>query len=376
MTPAETRRIARPCRMARRIAAGASVLLALVPGCGRDAGSPPHRPAPDSGTSSFVLSPQVASTPPVLPAPTPDAVPGSTAPDALLLQAELVVPSAPVTADKRFDLSLRLAFSGDAPLALRPAPDGDAPAARLEISSPTGELLGSLPLPASALAELLPGGQLELTPGGTASMSLPAPRAPMAPGSVSLVADVRLAGVDGRSWNLRTPPATLAVTWQGLTVLHIGDSLVSGGLTHRMGRLVHDAGGRYVTDCWVASNAPKWLGSDRLAQLLRDELPDVVLITLGTNEYQVPAPREYVDWYARLAARLGHRRCFWIGPPQLPGVDAFVEAASQRTAPCPFFDSRAFATPDAGKDRDHLSEKRGEEWAEAIWAWLGRQWRP
>jgi lysophospholipase L1-like esterase len=313
--------------------------------------------------------------PPALPAPLPAAV-GSTAPDATLLRAELVVPPSPVPADKRFDLSLRLVFSGNAPLALRPATDGDTPAARLDLSSVTGETLGSLPLPASALAALLPGGLLELAPGGTASMPLPKPRAPMASGSVSLTADLRFMGADGRSWNLRTPPATLAVTWQGLTVLHIGDSLVAGGLTQRMGRLVHDAGGRYRADGWVSSNAPKWLGSDRLVRLLRDEVPDVVLITLGTNEYQVPAPLEYVDWYARLAARLGHRRCFWIGPPQLPGVDAFVEAASRRTAPCPFFDSRAFATPDAGKDRDHMSQKRAEEWADAIWTWLGRQWRP
>jgi hypothetical protein len=215
-----------------------------------------------------------------------------------------------------------------------------------------------------------------LTPGAELAFELARLRAPTTSGTVRLAVEYALVDEGGAPLPLEIPPVDVRVTWAGLTVVHLGDSQVANGLTHGLARRVREAGGRYVSDGWVSSNAPRWLGADRLRDLLHDRRPEIVLVTLGTNEYEVGNLEHYLESYERLAERVGGpRRCFWIGPPGLPGIDRFVEAARARTAPCPYFDSRRIE-PDSGRERDHLSAARGEEWAEAIWDWIGLQWRP
>ncbi|MBN1773786.1 MAG: SGNH/GDSL hydrolase family protein, partial [Deltaproteobacteria bacterium] len=291
------------------------------------------------------------------------------------LTGELVLPAEPLVADRRFPLGLRLRNDGDGEARLRPERPGRAPTGVLRLLR-EDEPLGELALTDDGWETAFGNAPMTLAPGAAVTFELVRLRAPTVFGEVELRVEYDVVDERGGALPLTLPPARAQVAWTGLTVLHLGDSLVAGGLTQRLAQRVREAGGRYVTDCWVSSNAPRWLGSERLTQRLRDNLPEIVLVTLGTNEYEVGTREEYLGYYDRLASRLGaHRRCFWIGPPGLPGVDRFVEAARRRTAPCPFFDSSGIA-PDSGRDRDHLSRARGEEWADEIWAWLGKQWRP
>jgi hypothetical protein len=286
------------------------------------------------------------------------------------------VPETAVTADKHFSLSLRLENAGPEAVQLRPAPDGDDPAGSWHIAR-GDETIADAPCPGAAVVEAAAADwPLEIPAGGAVETPLPELRAPTAFGSITVRLTLRVLDERDRAAVLETPDATVEVTWAGLSVLHIGDSLVAGGLEFHLGARVREAGGRYRSDGWVSSNAPKWLGSDRLPQLLRDNAPDIVLVTLGANEFEVPQPEEYLSWWERLAQRIGHRRCFWIGPPRLPGVDAFVELAAKHTGPCPFFDSREVAVPDTGRERDHFTREGALGWSDAIWEWLGTQWRP
>lgn len=288
---------------------------------------------------------------------------------------ELVLPAEPLVADRRFPLGLRIRNDGDDTLRLRPRASGREPTGVLRLRR-EGAALAEHALTDAGWKTAFGDGPVALAPGATLTFELVRTRAPTSFGAVELQVDYELLDERGADVPLQIPSVKAQVRWTGVTVLHIGDSLVAGGLTNRLAQRVREAGGRYVPEGWVSSNAPRWLGSERLPQLLREHLPDVVLVTLGANEYEVGNREEYLGWYDRLAGRLGaRRRCFWIGPPRLPGADPFVEAARRHTAPCPYFDSRE-VEPDTGRDRDHLSKSRGEEWADEIWEWLGNQWRP
>jgi hypothetical protein len=379
MTPAE--RPVRPprCGQGPRAAPLLAAAALLLVACGKEAVhrsiTVPADAAP--GDASATPSPAVPDTVSPVDAATgrDDALAADAALPPLELRGTLLAPETAVRADKHFSLSLRLENAGPEAVRLRPAPDGESPAGSWHIAR-ADVTIADAPCLGTALEEADARWPLELPAGGFAETPLPPLRAPTAFGPVFVRLELRLLDEDGRSTVVRTPDATVEVTWAGLSVLHIGDSLVAGGLEFHLGARVRAAGGRYRSDGWVSSNAPKWLGSDRLPQLLRDNAPDIVLVTLGANEYEVPAPEEYLSWWERLAERLGHRRCFWIGPPRLPGVDAFVELAAKHTGPCPFFDSRSVAVPDTGRARDHFTREGAVGWADAIWTWLGTRWRP
>ena len=343
----------------------AGILCAASAACGEPHGARDARPAAVDAPGEDVAE---AIAPDTVAASTPDAA-------GRRLTGELVLPAEPLVADRRFPLGLRIRNDGDGTVQLRPRAAGRGPTGVLQLRREDASI-GELALTDAGWKTAFGDGPVPLAPGEAIALELVRPRAPTSFGNVDLQVAYELLDERGGNVPLEVLPATAQVRWTGVTVLHIGDSLVAGGLTNRLAQRVREAGGRYVPEGWVSSNAPRWLGSERLPQLLREHVPDVVLVTLGTNEYEVGSREEYLDWYGRLAGRLGaQRRCFWIGPPRLPGADPFVEAARRRTAPCPYFDSRGIE-PDVGRDRDHLSKSRGENWADEIWEWLGKQWRP
>lgn len=308
----------------------------------------------------------------------PEIAPGpgdEAGPPAAHVAGELVLPPEPLVADRPFTLALRLRNDGRVEILLRPRPDGPEPAGTLRLRR-GDEPVGEMALSTAGWKTVFGDEPASLAPGADLTFELARLRAPTASGAIRLAVEYALVDAGGAPLPVEIPPAEVRVTWTGLTVVHIGDSQVANGLTQGLARRVREAGGRYVSAGWVSSNAARWLGADRLRDLLHDQLPEIVLVTLGTNEYLVGDLEHYLANYERLAARVGGpRRCFWIGPPGLPGIDRFVEAARTRTAPCPYFDSRRIE-PDSGRSRDHLSAARGEEWAEAIWDWIGTQWRP
>ncbi|MBI5489225.1 MAG: SGNH/GDSL hydrolase family protein [Deltaproteobacteria bacterium] len=291
------------------------------------------------------------------------------------LVGRLVVPEE-VVADRPFEVALLLENRGVTAAHVRfaDAGSGAPPAMRIELE---GGGTASVRLGAGTAPALPEAGEwITIEPEASLRLPLAPVRAPTAAGLVSLRLALRLVDDRGDEVLLEPPPAEVRVTWAGLSVLHIGDSLAAGRYGRRLGELVREAGGTYRLEGWEGAGAPRWLGSDRLAGLLRDVAPDVVIVTLGTNEFDLHDPAEYLHWWDRLAERVGERRCFWIGPPRLAGVDEFVEEARGRTGSCPYFDSRPVAVPNAGRGHDHFGNQRAEAWAEAVWKWIGEQWRP
>jgi hypothetical protein len=292
------------------------------------------------------------------------------------VQAQIVVLETPAVADRPLAIALRVSNDGHRPVRLRPAAGGGDATATLRVGQ-DGETIGEAPLAATAFGEAFAGEGLEVGAGDTVDVPLAAPRAPTTTGTIVVGLTLRVRDERERVIAIDAAAAEIAVTWSGVSVLHIGDSMVSRGLTRRFGELIRAAGGAYRARSWTSSNAARWSTGEHLRDLLWETMPDVVLVTLGTNEYLIPEPHEYARWYERLAALVGsRRRCFWIGPPRLPGSDAFIEAVATRTAPCPFFDSRGVPPPRDGPRHDHYGAEGGAAWADAVWAWMRRQWRP
>ncbi|MBI5499898.1 MAG: SGNH/GDSL hydrolase family protein [Deltaproteobacteria bacterium] len=353
------------------------LLLLALPGC-RGRSEPAGRPGSVAAEASAAAAPtpvDANATRSSETSPPPEDGGEATPAPAPLLAGTLVAPEE-VVADRPFDVSLVLENRGTAAARVRLADGGSgtSPAMRVDLGN---GITATVPL-AAGTAPPSPdvGGWLDLEPGTPLRVPLSPVRAPTAAGPIRLALSLRLVDDAGREIILEPPPANLRVTWTGLSVLHIGDSLAAGRYGRRLGELVREAGGTYRLEGWEGAGAPRWLGSDRLAHLLRDVVPDIVIVTLGTNEYELHDPAEYLHWWDRLAERVGERRCFWIGPPRLEGVDQFVEEARGRTGPCPYFDSRPVAVPNAGRARDHFGNERAEAWAEAVWGWIATQWRP
>ncbi len=160
-----------------------------------------------------------------------------------------------------------------------------------------------------------------------------------------------------------------AIVWAGLSVLHFGDSQVSGGLTATLEEHIEAEGGQYVSNTWVSSSTRSWLVSRRLPELLHRHDPEVVIVTLGSNEQLTPNLEQYGDFVHKLVRRLAGRRCYFIGPPRWR-VSRIDDIQRDKAVPCRWFDSRPIDAPRGGRMRAHFTFQGGAQWANAIWEWM------
>jgi lysophospholipase L1-like esterase len=164
---------------------------------------------------------------------------------------------------------------------------------------------------------------------------------------------------------------------QGTTVLHIGDSF-AGALGLDLNRELKAAGVRSILKYQTSSYIPTWASGKELELYLANFNPDLVLVTLGANELEIPDPQERVRTIHKLVGRIGQRPCVWIGPPLWEGArPALLEVIRKECAPCLYLDSTAHL-PNLGRARDgiHPSGSARSEWAAFVVHWLGEHRDP
>lgn len=156
-------------------------------------------------------------------------------------------------------------------------------------------------------------------------------------------------------------PASL----RGKKVLHVGDSMVGGnwGLTRALEAKLEPEGAKIVRHTKVSETLASMDKDPTLKDLLRTHEPDIVIITLGTNDTDVPHPEVYGKHVANIAKRVGTRECWWMGPPKDAPVNKVIK---EHSAPCKFFDSSKLVL-DRTKDGIHPSDKGGGQWANEFW---------
>jgi len=160
---------------------------------------------------------------------------------------------------------------------------------------------------------------------------------------------------------------------RGTVVLHVGDSFAAA-LGIPLSRLLKEAGLRSVLEFHDASYVPTWAHGSTLPRLLARHNPDLVIITLGGNEFEIPEPQQRVPAIRRLVSALSGRTCVWIFPPRWKKDTGLFEVVREHAAPCRFLDSDTLVPPDLPRKRDriHPSTSGGEIWAAAVFEWLAR----
>jgi hypothetical protein len=160
---------------------------------------------------------------------------------------------------------------------------------------------------------------------------------------------------------LPIPPRTV--------VLHVGDSFLMAGFAQTLRPKMKDLAAYYEVRSEQSSYTTNW--SFKLAKLVGDYHPDLVVINLGANEVDLVDLAGRAEAIERLVKIVGDRPCVWVSPPLWRKDTGIIDVIRARSAPCRFFDSDAVAGMISRQhDTIHPDAHGGEAWAEAFWRWL------
>jgi hypothetical protein len=168
-----------------------------------------------------------------------------------------------------------------------------------------------------------------------------------------------------------TPPPMPPGAW----VLHIGDSFVHASLQQNLRPHFQASGTGYVVDATTATYTTTWANDPELDRWLARR-PSLVLVTLGANEVDMPAPLEHGQAVKQLVRKIGEAStsCVWITPPMWKADSGILQVIHDHSEPCLFLDSDAvlggLGPGERQRDGIHPNERGGARWAEAVWSWL------
>lgn len=176
---------------------------------------------------------------------------------------------------------------------------------------------------------------------------------------------------------------------RGQRVLLIGDSLAVG-LGPHLSALAKEAGAELKVLAKSGTRIDQWASNKELRTLLESYRPDVVLVSLGTNDSYMQGADVVAKQRAQLEKLyellttwprskdygLGPEHLVWIGPPTLPkpvatGIPAMIQdAAGSALSPrYHYFHSEKLPVP-RGPDGIHPTARGYAGWAGAVWHWL------
>jgi lysophospholipase L1-like esterase len=167
--------------------------------------------------------------------------------------------------------------------------------------------------------------------------------------------------------------ATASELPKGTLVLHVGDSF-AGALGVPLGRKLKAAGLRSVLEFQTSSYIPTWASGKELPEYVTRYSPDLVIITLGANEFELANPEQRAGAVKRLVQKLDGRPCVWVSPPRWKPDTGVLGVIRDNAKPCRFLDSDTIVQNlDLKSDHIHPSDTGREAWAEAVLEWLGRE---
>lgn len=156
-------------------------------------------------------------------------------------------------------------------------------------------------------------------------------------------------------------------------VLHVGDSF-AGSLGVPLGKRFKAAGLRTVLEFETSSYIPTWASGEELEKYVGRYMPDLVLVTLGANEFEIPNPEQRANAVRRLVKRLNGVPCVWISPPKWKEDSGVLAVVRENCAPCRYLDSDTIVKDlPRRKDGIHPSDEAREIWADAVLEWLARE---
>jgi len=168
---------------------------------------------------------------------------------------------------------------------------------------------------------------------------------------------------------LPAAPPTLDLP-KGTRVLQIGDSFADA-LGVDLGKLLKGAGLRTSLETKTPSYIGDWAFGDVLRKAISNYNPDLVLITLGANEVEIPVPAQRVGPVQHLVKSLGDRPCVWVLPPLWKQDTGLMQVIKDNAKPCQVLDSSLLVPSlPRGPDHIHPSKEGRLIWATAVFDWL------
>jgi len=205
--------------------------------------------------------------------------------------------------------------------------------------------------------------------------------APAGPSAASASADAPTPPADAET-KPNPPPAAAPVAGaeplpdplpKGTRVLQIGDSFAAA-LGGELSKLFKEAGVRSTLEYKTASYIPNWSYEGDIPKFVSSYQPDLVLITLGANEIEIPKPDERVKPIKHLVGSLGGRPCVWIAPPLWKPDTGLLQVIRDNVAPCRYLDSNALVHDlPRGRDKIHPSAEGRQIWAKIVFDWLTKE---
>jgi lysophospholipase L1-like esterase len=158
-------------------------------------------------------------------------------------------------------------------------------------------------------------------------------------------------------------------------VLHVGDSF-AGSLGVPLGQRLKARGLRSVLEYQTSSYVPTWASGKELPHYVARYNPDLVIITLGANEFELANPDQRASSVRRLVGHLGGRPCVWVTPPRWKPDTGILAVIHANLQPCRFLDSDTIVRDlERKQDKIHPSDAGRERWADAVIAWLEHERR-
>jgi len=160
---------------------------------------------------------------------------------------------------------------------------------------------------------------------------------------------------------------------RGTLVLQVGDSF-AGALGVPLGQRLKAKGLHSVLEYRTSSYVPTWASGTELTGYVARYHPDLVIVTLGANEFELANPDQRAAAVRRLVQHLGNRPCVWVTPPRWKQDTGILAVIHANVKPCRFLDSDTIVRDLARKqDKVHPSDAAREVWADAVLAWLIRE---
>jgi hypothetical protein len=152
-------------------------------------------------------------------------------------------------------------------------------------------------------------------------------------------------------------------------VLHVGDSMVPL-VGNYLRKVVWSKGRKYYIQSVASSSSLDWGQKRWLQDAMYKYDPDLVLISLGSNELFDPNPARRASAVRQLVEDTRGRTCMWIGPPLWKKDTGFVDVVKQNLGHCRWFDSTALSLPRM-EDGRHPTWTGGWRWANEVYRTLG-----
>lgn len=155
-------------------------------------------------------------------------------------------------------------------------------------------------------------------------------------------------------------------------VLFIGDSM-TGWMAERLNAYGDANDFEVATIVWDGSTLSKWSDTPDLKEIIAEQNPDAIIVSLGMNEMFERKPDRFKPELDTIVEAFGNVPFLWIGPPSWPGHSEgkiFNDWLAENLGEGNYYSSLNLQLPRQSKNNPHPTKKGIEEWIDDVVVWV------